>query len=131
MVDLEEPNGSRFLFPLPGPLQGVKTRGKAILKLEEVSYCYPNSSEPAVRPLSLVVSQASRVALLGPMGSGRSTLLQLLEGRHRPTKGRLLRVLGARGLLEKDRGGYQRLWNEIWTYKYDICFENFKTYCAF
>ena len=96
-MDLEEPNGSRFLFPVPGPLQGVKTRGKAILKLEEVSYCYEKGSAPAVRPVSLSVSQASRVALLGPMGSGRSTLLQLLEGRHRPTKGRLLRVLGARG----------------------------------
>lgn len=96
VVDLEEPSGSNFLFPTPGPLTGVKTRGKAILKLKQVTYQYPTQSKPAIRDVDLEVSQASRVALLGPMGSGRSTLLQVLEGRLRPTHGSAMRVLGLR-----------------------------------
>ncbi|CAK9112570.1 Elongation factor 3 (EF-3) (Eukaryotic elongation factor 3) (eEF3) [Durusdinium trenchii] len=96
VVDLEEPPGEKFWFPQPGPLAGVKTRGKAILKLNHATYRYPGQDKPAIRDIELAVSQASRVALLGPTGSGRSTLLQVLEGRLRPTHGSVLRVLGSR-----------------------------------
>jgi len=98
LVDLaEEPHeGHRFVFPLPGPLTGVATRGKAILKMCGVTYQYPEQPHPAVRNAELSVSQASRVALMGPMGSGRSTLLQVLSGRLLPTQGAVQRVLGAR-----------------------------------
>ncbi|CAE7360451.1 NEW1 [Symbiodinium sp. KB8] len=98
LVDLaEEPHaGHRFVFPLPGPLTGVATRGKAILRMCGVTYQYPEQPHPAVRNAELSVSQASRVALMGPMGSGRSTLLQVLSGRLLPTQGAVQRVLGAR-----------------------------------
>ncbi|CAJ1377261.1 unnamed protein product [Effrenium voratum] len=94
VVDLEEP-GTKLLFPTPGPLTGVKTRGKAILKLHQVCFRYPGAGS-ALRDAELSVSQASRVAVVGPTGSGRSTLLQVLEGRLRPTHGSVLRVLGSR-----------------------------------
>ncbi|CAE7569978.1 NEW1, partial [Symbiodinium natans] len=98
LVDLvEEPHeGHRFTFPLPGPLNGVTTRGKAILKMCGVTYQYPEQPQPAVRNAELSVSQASRVALMGPMGSGRSTLLKVLSGRLLPTHGSVQRVVGAR-----------------------------------
>jgi len=98
VVDLKEPCGLQFLFPSPGPLTGVKTRGKAILKLKSVRYQYPKSKPGlwALQDIDLEVSQASRVAVMGPMGSGRSTLLQVLEGRLRPTHGSAMRVLGSR-----------------------------------
>ncbi|CAJ1348703.1 unnamed protein product, partial [Effrenium voratum] len=55
VVDLEEP-GTKLLFPTPGPLTGVKTRGKAILKLHQVCFRYPGAGS-ALRDAELSVSQ--------------------------------------------------------------------------
>ena len=55
----QEPCGLQFLFPSPGPLTGVKTRGKAILKLKSVRYQYPKSKPGlwALQDIDLEVSQ--------------------------------------------------------------------------
>ena len=55
----QEPCGLQFLFPSPGPLTGVKTRGKAILKLKSVRYQYPKSKPGlwALEDIDLEVSQ--------------------------------------------------------------------------
>ena len=31
----------KFTFPQPGPLEGVKSKGKALMKMENVCYRYP------------------------------------------------------------------------------------------
>lgn len=55
----QEPCGLQFLFPSPGPLTGVKTRGKAILKLKSVRHQYPKSKPGlwALQDIDLEVSQ--------------------------------------------------------------------------
>jgi ABC-type bacteriocin/lantibiotic exporter with double-glycine peptidase domain len=54
-------------------------RGFAI-SLREVSYAYPGSSARALSDINLDVRAGERVALLGPDGSGQSTLLRVLGG---------------------------------------------------
>lgn len=39
----------KFSLPKPGYLEGVKSKGKAILKMTHCYYQYPNTTKPQVR----------------------------------------------------------------------------------
>lgn len=51
---------------------------KPIFTLKQVSYSYPGNI-PALRNLNLVINQGERVAVIGANGTGKSTLLTLLD----------------------------------------------------
>merc|ERR1719453_2364163 len=77
----------KFVFPKPGALEGVKSRTKAIMKMQGVSFQYPSRDAPTVMDIGLQVSQVSRVAVIGPNGAGKSTAIKLLTGELKPSKG--------------------------------------------
>jgi ABC-type sugar transport system ATPase subunit len=54
--------------------------------LERISKHYPNGVQ-AVRDLSLHVEEGELLALLGPSGGGKTTLLRLIAGMERPGAG--------------------------------------------
>ncbi|MEV7414347.1 thiol reductant ABC exporter subunit CydD [Streptomyces sp. NPDC089919] len=60
------------------------------LRVEEVAVRYPGRAEQALAPLSLTVRPGETVALTGPSGVGKSTLLQVLLGFVPPEQGRVL-----------------------------------------
>jgi energy-coupling factor transport system ATP-binding protein len=51
-----------------------------MIRLEGVSYSYPDSPTPALREIDLTVSEGQWLLLAGPSGGGKSTLLYLLNG---------------------------------------------------
>ena len=61
----------------------------------EVSY----SESVRIGPVDLVLERGDRVALIGPNGVGKSTLLRLLAGEQEPTAGRVRVKDGARVAL--------------------------------
>ena len=61
-----------------------------IIKIENVSFTYPEAKEPALRSVSLEIERGSFTAVLGHNGSGKSTLAKLLNGILLPTAGRVL-----------------------------------------
>ena len=48
--------------------------------LDNVSYTYSQSIEPALRNISLRVAEAERIMVTGPSGSGKTTLCRCLNG---------------------------------------------------
>jgi len=48
------------------------------LEFNNVSFTYPNTSEPAIKDLSLSIKAGQRVAIVGPSGSGKTTLVNLI-----------------------------------------------------
>ncbi|KAF4721228.1 translational elongation factor EF-1 alpha, partial [Perkinsus olseni] len=76
-----------WTLPNPGFLDGVKTKGKAIVKMTNVSFQYPGSEKKQIDNVTLGVSLGSRVAVVGPNGAGKSTCIKLLTGELKPTSG--------------------------------------------
>ena len=51
-----------------------------MIRLENVSFSYPDATEPTLRNLELEVEEGELCLVIGPTGAGKSTLLQLVDG---------------------------------------------------
>jgi elongation factor 3 len=71
---------SKFRFPEPGFLEGIKTKDKAILKMARVAFTYPGTERQILSDVSIAVTLNSRVAVIGANGAGKSTMIKLLTG---------------------------------------------------
>ena len=80
---------AQFKFPPPGILTGVKSQTRAIIRMSNVSYAYPNAPKPSLSDVSCQLSLSSRVAIIGPNGAGKSTLIKLLTGETIPSTGKV------------------------------------------
>ncbi|WP_241159425.1 MULTISPECIES: type I secretion system permease/ATPase [unclassified Desulfovibrio] len=55
--------------------------------LDDVSFSYPHSERPALEGVSLTIRPGERVGIIGPMGSGKSSLSRMLLGLYQPGEG--------------------------------------------
>ena len=78
-----------FRLPQPEPL------APPVMTLDEVTVGYTPRT-PVLAGLSLRIDQGDRIALLGGIGNGKSTLLRLLKGELEPLSGTLRRSPGIR-----------------------------------
>ncbi len=58
------------------------------LRLEDASFSF-NGKLPALHALRLTLRAGERTAIIGPVGSGKSTLIRLLSGLYRPAAGKV------------------------------------------
>merc|ERR1711937_2954 len=86
----------KFAFPAPGALEGVKSRSKTILRMNNVTFQYPTKDKPTIFDVNLTVSQVSRVAVIGANGAGKSTAIKVLVGEQKPTEGSMWKASGLR-----------------------------------
>jgi len=86
----------RFTFPEPGAMEGVKSRSKVVLRMNNVTFQYPTKDKPTIMDVSLTVSQVSRVAVIGANGAGKSTAIKVLVGEQKPTEGVIWKAAGLR-----------------------------------
>ncbi len=63
---------------------------KHIIQFKNVSKIYPSSDGPSVNNVSLDIRLGECLALIGASGSGKTSLLKLLNGLERPSKGQIL-----------------------------------------
>lgn len=57
------------------------------IKLESVTFAYPNAEKKAVENVNLTIKNGETLAIVGENGSGKSTLVRLIMGLYTPTKG--------------------------------------------
>merc|ERR1711990_1013169 len=81
----------KWVFPTPGALEGVKSRGRTILKMTDVTFKYPTHEKNTIENVSLTVCMASRDAVVGANGAGKSTAIKLLIGELKPEIGSIWR----------------------------------------
>lgn len=77
----------KFRFPQPGPIEGVKSKGKALMKMANCTFTYPVNEKPTLFDITVQVSLSSRVACIGENGAGKSTMIKLLVGEIEPQVG--------------------------------------------
>ncbi len=61
-----------------------------LLQLQDVSLCLPNGGREILSHITYEVQRGDFVVILGSNGSGKSSLLKLLDRRYRATSGHLL-----------------------------------------
>lgn len=76
-----------FKFPEPGYLEGVKTKDRAILKMENMTFKYETRHIPTLDRVTLYCTLNTRVACKGINGAGKSTLIKVLTGELEATSG--------------------------------------------
>jgi ABC-type multidrug transport system fused ATPase/permease subunit len=79
--DIPEPLPARTCKPTP-LRKGIELRG--------LSFRYLASPDTVVREVNLTIPAGTQVAFVGPTGSGKSTLVDLLTGLLSPTAGEIL-----------------------------------------
>jgi ABC-type multidrug transport system fused ATPase/permease subunit len=53
----------------------------------DVSYQYPGNEEPTLHSIDLTIPAGAKVGIVGPTGSGKTTIVDLILGLLRPTSG--------------------------------------------
>lgn len=79
--DVERPDDTTFISR--GHLKGA-------IDFRDVSFTYPGQDTPSLRNLTFSVKPGEKVAILGRIGSGKTTLEKLILGLYRPTTGAVL-----------------------------------------
>ncbi len=80
-LPVERPKGREFLSR---PIQAGE------IEFKDVSFAYPDAAVPALNGVSFKINPGERVAFLGPIGSGKSTIAKLLIGLYEPNEGSVL-----------------------------------------
>merc|ERR1719240_2559385 len=68
-------------FPQPGPLEGVTSKGKHIMKMTNISFTYPSAAKAQLTGVTVRISLSTRAACIGANGAGKSTMIKLLTGK--------------------------------------------------
>lgn len=71
------------------PMTTPPARLRRGIRVEAVTFRYPNARGNALQDVSVHLPAGAVVAVVGEYGSGKSTLVKLLYGLHRPARGRV------------------------------------------
>ncbi|MDQ2164377.1 MULTISPECIES: type I secretion system permease/ATPase [Vibrio] len=57
------------------------------IELDKITFHYPNAPVASIRDLSITIHPGEKVAIIGRIGSGKTTLERLIMGLYQPTEG--------------------------------------------
>jgi len=85
-----------------------------ILRVEDITFGF--TTEPLLKDCSFQVQEGDKIALIGPNGTGKTTLLKILTGEINSYEGKVISKKGVRiGYQEQFRisNPYSSLWKEL------------------
>jgi ATPase subunit of ABC transporter with duplicated ATPase domains len=62
---------------------------RGVFNVEKLSFRYPGTDADVLHDISFKVDAGERVAIIGPNGIGKTTLMQVLAGKLKPTAGKI------------------------------------------
>ncbi|SJN57812.1 Toxin RTX-I translocation ATP-binding protein [Vibrio ruber DSM 16370] len=62
---------------------------KGKIELDNVTFHYPGSANASIRDVSITINPGEKVAIIGRVGSGKTTLERLIMGLYKPTEGHI------------------------------------------
>jgi len=65
------------------------TTSDPVITFKNLNYCYPGHKETVLKNINLTVSPGQTIGITGPVGSGKTTLVNLLVGLLRPEAGQV------------------------------------------
>lgn len=77
----------KFSFPPVTNVEGIKSKGRALMKMVNCTFSYPSNNIPTIFNISAQVSMGSKIAVYGPNGHGKSTMIKVLTGEVVPQEG--------------------------------------------
>lgn len=87
--------------PLPDAVQGE-------IRFEKVGFNYPSRPDiPALKDVDLTIHPGETVALVGPSGAGKTTIIQMIQRFYDPQSGRV--CLDGVDLRDMRRDGFRRV----------------------
>jgi ATP-binding cassette, subfamily B, bacterial PglK len=89
LVTLEQP-ASHHIQPQGRSVSEPTKETEMAVRLNEVSYRYPNASTYALQGVSLGIHKDQSVGIVGPSGAGKTTLVDVILGLLPPTHGEVL-----------------------------------------
>lgn len=68
------------LYTYPAIQSGPETEGteKGTISFDHVRFSYPGTKEPVLRDISLEIQEGETLGIIGPTGSGKSTLVEMI-----------------------------------------------------
>jgi ABC-type multidrug transport system fused ATPase/permease subunit len=72
---------------LPRRLKSTPIPFNTTIRLENITFSYPGSKHPVLRDFCLEIPKNSSVGIIGTTGCGKSTLVDIILGLHRPQCG--------------------------------------------
>lgn len=81
------------------------------IKLENVSYCYPNNKKNTIDGINLTLHKNEKLAIVGLNGAGKTTLVKLICGFLDPTEGRVL--LNGEDIRKYNRKEYYEMFSAV------------------
>jgi ABC-type multidrug transport system fused ATPase/permease subunit len=72
------------------PLKDALKNGRFKISFKNVSFRYPNSSEDALKNVSIDIAKGEKLFIAGVNGAGKTTFIKLLLRLYNPTKGEIL-----------------------------------------
>jgi ATPase subunit of ABC transporter with duplicated ATPase domains len=99
---------------------------RSAVTVEKLNFTYPGSDVPVLTDISFSIEAGERVAVIGPNGIGKTTLMRCLAGELTPTSGRISWVENAQaGYMPQDPQAEFAdktdlfSWMSVWTGKAD------------
>ena len=80
-LPVERPAGKAFL---------PRTRFKGVIGVKNLSFTYPGQTTTVLNNITLEIAAGEKVGIIGPVGSGKTTLGKLVLGLYEPTAGMVM-----------------------------------------